>query len=100
MHAQFSRMIMSHCAAQEFETVDGTSKEEPQPQASGLIGTTLDGAYRITRLIAEGGMSAVYEAVQLRMNQRVSWRRTTKPWPAFAARPRLRRACAIPIWSP
>jgi tRNA A-37 threonylcarbamoyl transferase component Bud32 len=37
-----------------------------------LIGTTLDGAYRITRLIAEGGMSAVYEAVQLRLNQRVA----------------------------
>jgi serine/threonine protein kinase len=28
--------------------------------------------YRITRLIAEGGMSAVYEAVQLRLNQRVA----------------------------
>jgi eukaryotic-like serine/threonine-protein kinase len=40
--------------------------------ASPLIGTTLDGAYRITRLIAEGGMSAVYEAVQLRLNQRVA----------------------------
>jgi serine/threonine protein kinase len=70
MHPQFSRMIMSHCAAQAFDTVDGTTR--PQPQASGLIGTTLDGAYRITRLIAEGGMSAVYEAVQLRLNQRVA----------------------------
>ena len=66
------RMNMSHCAAQAFETVGGATKGAPQTQASVLIGTTLDGAYRITRLIAEGGMSAVYEAVQLRLNQRVA----------------------------
>ena len=72
MRARIWRMIMSHCAAQAFETVGGTTQEGPQAQASVLIGTTLDGAYRITRLIAEGGMSAVYEAVQLRLNQRVA----------------------------
>ena len=32
----------------------------------------LEGAYRITRLIGEGGMGAVYEAVQLRLNKRVA----------------------------
>jgi eukaryotic-like serine/threonine-protein kinase len=37
-----------------------------------MVGATLDGAYHITRLIAEGGMSAVYEATQLRLNQRVA----------------------------
>ena len=63
---------MSHGAAQASETVGGTTKDGPADQASGLIGTTLDGVYRITRLIAEGGMSAVYEAVQLRLNQRVA----------------------------
>ena len=37
-----------------------------------LVGTVLEGAYRITRLIGEGGMGAVYEAVQLRLNKRVA----------------------------
>ena len=61
---------MSHGAAQAFESVGATRGAETP--ASALIGTTLEGAYRITRLIAEGGMSAVYEAVQLRLNQRVA----------------------------
>jgi serine/threonine-protein kinase len=37
-----------------------------------LVGTVLEGAYRITRLIGEGGMGAVYEAVQLRLAKRVA----------------------------
>jgi serine/threonine-protein kinase len=37
-----------------------------------VVGTVLEGAYRITRLIGEGGMGAVYEAVQLRLNKRVA----------------------------
>ena len=40
--------------------------------AAGLAGTVLEGAYRITRMIGEGGMGAVYEAVQLRLNKRVA----------------------------
>jgi serine/threonine protein kinase len=36
------------------------------------LGTVLEGAYRITRLIGEGGMGAVYEAIQLRLNKRVA----------------------------
>jgi serine/threonine-protein kinase len=36
------------------------------------VGTVLEGAYRITRLIGEGGMGAVYEAVQLRLEKRVA----------------------------
>ncbi len=43
---------------------------EPLPDA--IIGTVLEGAYRVTRLIGEGGMGAVYEAVQLRLNKRVA----------------------------
>jgi serine/threonine-protein kinase len=63
---------MSDGAAQAFEFGGGATKVEPEMDASNLVGTTLDGAYRITRLIAEGGMSAVYEAVQLRLNQRLA----------------------------
>jgi serine/threonine protein kinase len=36
------------------------------------LGSVLEGAYRITRLIGEGGMGAVYEAIQLRLNKRVA----------------------------
>jgi len=66
------RKIMSHGVESEFETGGGTTKDGPQAVATGLVGTTLDGAYAIKRLIAEGGMSAVYEAVQVRLNQRVA----------------------------
>jgi serine/threonine protein kinase len=37
-----------------------------------LVGTTLDGAYKLKRLLGEGGMGAVYEAVQLRLEKRVA----------------------------
>ena len=43
-----------------------------EPLTDARIGIVIDGAYRITRLIAEGGMAAVYEAVQLRLNKRVA----------------------------
>lgn len=44
----------------------------PKPRMDALVGTVLESAYRITRLIGEGGMGAVYEAVQLRLNKRVA----------------------------
>ena len=44
----------------------------PELRVDALVGTVLEGAYRITRLIGEGGMGAVYEAVQLRLNKRVA----------------------------
>jgi eukaryotic-like serine/threonine-protein kinase len=43
-----------------------------EPRMDALVGTVLEGAYRITRLIGQGGMGAVYEAVQLRLNKRVA----------------------------
>jgi serine/threonine-protein kinase len=39
---------------------------------TGLIGTVLGGSYKITRLIGQGGMGAVYEGVQLRLERRVA----------------------------
>ncbi|MGB8298125.1 MAG: serine/threonine-protein kinase [Polyangia bacterium] len=45
---------------------------QPEPRMDALVGTVLEGAYRITRLLGEGGMGAVYEAVQLRLNKRVA----------------------------
>ena len=44
----------------------------PEPRIDALVGTVLGGVYRITGLIGEGGMGAVYEAVQLRLNKRVA----------------------------
>ena len=44
----------------------------PETQAGGLVGSVLGGAYRITRLIGEGGMGSVYEAIQLRLDKRVA----------------------------
>ncbi len=43
-----------------------------EPHLDAVLGTVLEGAYRITRLIGEGGMGAVYEATQLRLNKRVA----------------------------
>jgi len=43
-----------------------------EPRRDALVGTVLEGAYRITRLIGEGAMGAVYEAVQLRLDKRVA----------------------------
>ena len=45
---------------------------QTEPRVESLVGTVLEGAYSITRLIGEGGMGAVYEAVQLRLNKRVA----------------------------
>jgi eukaryotic-like serine/threonine-protein kinase len=43
-----------------------------QPVAESLVGTVLEGAYRIDRLLSEGGMGAVFEATQLRLNKRLA----------------------------
>jgi serine/threonine protein kinase len=40
--------------------------------AEDLLGTVLEGAYRIERLVGEGGMGAVYEAAHLRLGTRVA----------------------------
>jgi len=44
---------------------------EKQP-AKALVGTVLDGAYRIEGLVDMGRMGAVYEATHLRLGNRVA----------------------------
>jgi eukaryotic-like serine/threonine-protein kinase len=44
----------------------------PDPNDEPRVGTVIDGAYRLTRLISKGGMGMVYEAIQLRLNRRVA----------------------------
>jgi serine/threonine protein kinase len=46
--------------------------KERQAWSRTLLGTTLEGAYRLTRLMGEGGMGAVFEAVHLRMDKPVA----------------------------
>ncbi|HEX4404254.1 MAG TPA: protein kinase, partial [Polyangia bacterium] len=41
-------------------------------ETAALLGTTLGGAYQLTREIGRGGMGAVYEGVHLRLNRRVA----------------------------
>jgi eukaryotic-like serine/threonine-protein kinase len=41
-------------------------------RARALVGTLLGDAYKLTRLIGQGGMGAVYEGVQVRLNRRVA----------------------------
>jgi serine/threonine protein kinase len=43
-----------------------------------LVGTILQESYRLTRLIGAGGMGAVYEGVQLRLNKRVAVKLMTR----------------------
>lgn len=49
-----------------------SSNTEANLDASAFVGSVLDGSYRVTRLIAEGGMGAVYQAIHLRLNKPVA----------------------------
>jgi serine/threonine protein kinase len=44
----------------------------PEAETGRMLGVVLGGAYRITRLIGEGGMGSVYEAMHLRLDKRVA----------------------------
>jgi serine/threonine-protein kinase len=46
--------------------------QEQTPGSIPRVGSVVDGAYRLTRLLSEGGMGTVYEAIQLRLNRRVA----------------------------
>jgi serine/threonine protein kinase len=46
--------------------------DETPPAAEPGLGSVIDGAYRLTRLVSKGGMGTVYEATQLRLNRRVA----------------------------
>jgi serine/threonine protein kinase len=45
---------------------------EGEHSARAQVGTVLEGAYRLTRLLGEGGMGAVYEAVHIRLDKKVA----------------------------
>src|SRR4051794_39280492 len=45
---------------------------EGQERGTSLVGSVLQDAYRVTRLIGEGAMGTVYEAVQTRLGKRVA----------------------------
>ncbi len=44
------------------------SERAPEPGPGSII----DGAYRLNRVLSQGGMGTVYEAIQLRLNRRVA----------------------------
>ncbi len=50
---------------------DATPWGPPTPEAP-LVGRVLQGRYRVTGLIAQGGMGVVYDAVQLNLGRRVA----------------------------
>jgi serine/threonine protein kinase len=45
---------------------------ESDQRSASLVGSVLQGAYQVTRLIGEGAMGTVYEAVQTRLGKRVA----------------------------
>jgi serine/threonine protein kinase len=45
---------------------------ERNQRPGALVGTALEGGYQLTRLVGEGGMGAVYEGTQVRLNRRVA----------------------------
>lgn len=46
--------------------------QDDRTAAGPEVGAVLDGAYQLTRRLSEGGMSTVFEAVQLKLNRRVA----------------------------
>lgn len=49
-----------------------SDEERTNASSAGLVGSVLDGRYRIERFIARGGMATVYEAIDLRLDRVVA----------------------------
>lgn len=67
-HCTLTSRALGGFAGRDVQARDGLRSMSEQ----GLVGTILDGSYRLTRLMGEGGMGAVYEGLQLRLNKRVA----------------------------
>src|SRR4051812_43007216 len=50
----------------------GPAAQSVQSNSGSPVGSVRGGSYRLTRLIGQGGMGAVYEGVQLRLERRVA----------------------------
>ncbi|MEP6652081.1 MAG: serine/threonine-protein kinase [Myxococcales bacterium] len=67
-----------------------------KPEGAHLIGTVLQDRYRLTRLIGQGGMGAVFESVQLHLNKRVAVKLMSRDLAANAeALARFRREAEV-----
>jgi non-specific serine/threonine protein kinase len=64
--------VAARLAAGESPDAQASDSAAPAGAAGPLAGTVIDGKYQVTGLIGEGGMGAVYRAVQLRLDRTVA----------------------------